>query len=105
MITRHPPSSAHLCLWDNTFILIDNKLVYFCNGIIIFNYVGKLLNGDGYMLSKEDVEQYSRCTVSQMDYNSMIHTIPNQWLLCVQGRKVGVNNDLIDTILIGCKTS
>ena len=73
-------------------ILIDNKPVYYFlrwhNNNNNNNYVGNLLNADAYILSNEDidVEHYNTFTVNQMEYNSMLHAIPNQLLHCVQGR-------------------
>ena len=48
------------------------------------NYICNLLNADGYMLSNDEVEQCSRSTISQMEYNSVIHAISKQWLQYMQ---------------------
>ena len=107
LYSREPESLSNIAnfvLWDNKFILVDDKPVHFENwcarGI---RYVGNILNGEGYILSKEELENKNNVRIKQMEYNSLIHAIPKHWLHHVKGNNVEIGDDLASKILIGKK--
>ena len=72
--------SLNECLWNNKFLVIDNKPVYFSewdrhNVKIVRDIYDDNLN----IMSKTDLENKYNFTVKQMCYNSLIHALPDCW--------------------------
>ena len=74
-------------LWNNKFIIIENKPVHYIewekNGI---ECIGDLVNQNCMILTKRQLERRYNLQIKQMDYNSLIHSIPKLWLNIIQGK-------------------
>ena len=67
-------------LWDSKHVQIGNKpahLKVFINNNIL--YVRDLINENGKMLSKVELEEKYHMVIKQMEYNSLIHALPKAW--------------------------
>ena len=77
-----PKFTSKEMLWNNKFILIDNKPVnkLFCNwkkqGI---NRIEDIVNGNGIPYTCIELRRKYNVAIKQMDYNSLINAIPSKW--------------------------
>ena len=67
-------------LWDNKFVIVDNKPVHYQTwidkGIV---YLKDIVDTTGKAISKQMLEDKYDFKIKQMDYNSLISAIPAQW--------------------------
>ena len=88
-------------LWNNKYILVDKKpvaLAHWSNHDI--EQVGDLLDNNGKIMSKNQIERRYAITVKQMDYNSISHAIPKNWLRTVKGKNVEYKHIPLDSLYI-----
>ena len=67
-------------LWNNSFIKIEQKPLYYTNWIengIIF--IQDLLNPQGRLLSKEEFIQKMAIRLKPLQYEGLLSAIPRQW--------------------------
>jgi hypothetical protein len=73
-------------LWNNQFILIDNKPVLYKywneKGICL---LGHIIHEDGRIMSKEELNNKYEIDVKYMDYLSLVSAIPKEWKLLLHG--------------------
>ena len=118
LYSREPSHSVGIVscsLWNNKHICIDKKPVWYKywseHGINVFNHI---LGEGGNILSKEQLENKYDITISQMNYNSLVHAIPASWkilakntcrysVLPTMNTKLYINNILKDISVLYCK--
>ena len=84
------------CLWDNKYVIINDKPTLFTswrNNKI--NLLRDILDAHGKILSKQSLEDKYRLNIKQMDYNSLIHSLPYSWKKGVNIHAKCVNKDSI----------
>jgi hypothetical protein len=78
-------------LWQNDHIQIDDKNVYYKTwenaGISKIHHI---ININGKIRSKENLENKYSLTIKQHEYNSLTHSLPKTWLKKIKG-----NTDLL----------
>ena len=76
-------------LWDNIHICVDDKPVHYsnwiANNILTFSHI---MDDDGNILNRAQIEHKYNIIVNWMDYNSLIHAIPRSWKQKVKGQDV-----------------
>ena len=104
LYAAEPSSAAAILafpLWNNKYILVDSKpvvLKYWANHDIV--QVGDVLDNNGNIMSKDQIERRYATTIKQMDYNSISHAIPKQWLRIVNGKMVEYKHIPPDSLYI-----
>ena len=92
-------------LWFNNLIQIGQKLVFYKswseNGI---NILKDILNDDGVILSRNDLEIKFNINIDQMQYNSLTHAIPKDWLKLIKGKNLEIKLLPIDYVTLHNKT-
>ena len=64
-------------LWNNAHILIEAKPVQHIEWAEHrINIIADLLNNEGTILAKDALQLQYNLVIKQMDYNSLIHSIP-----------------------------
>ncbi len=92
----NPKAIINFEIWNNKYLLIDHKPVMYKEwqdkGI---KYVGDIMNR-GKPYSKEELERIYKINIKQMDYNSLIHCIPQRWIKAIKNTdfKVSVDADI-----------
>ena len=81
--SKEPLSShetANMSLWNNKYILVDEKPIQYNSwksaGILSINDILKI---NGNIMSKIELEQKYNIAIKQMDYNSLVHSLPKHW--------------------------
>ena len=102
-------------LWYNSFILINLMPAFFKNwwnkGII---YVHQILNSNGTSKTKIELENKYEISIDDMDYNSLLHSIPKEWRKLLhknpihtaeinENIKLNINNKIIYLSKVRCK--
>ena len=68
-------------IWFNTFITVDNKPIFnwkwWEKGI---SFIYDIVDNNALLLSKNEIENKFHMTIDQMEYNSLIASIPAGWL-------------------------
>jgi hypothetical protein len=79
----NPKNIEEICqqtLWHNTNIQKENKCIIYKdwedNHI---NYIQDLIQSDGNLLTKKEIEKKYDIKCKQLDYESLIHAIPSAW--------------------------
>ncbi len=96
-------------LWHNKRILVANTPIFYStwsrNGI---DTIGDIVDENGSIMTKENIELLYHTHVKQMEYNSLIHCIPKQWMNVLRSRtnikqKVCYDKELIYVLINGRK--
>ena len=87
LYSTEPDSSSDIVnfpLWDNKFITIGGKPVslnWKNHGIMtMYDIIDKKCN----LLTRDQLIAKFNCNMSQMDYNCLIHAIPNRWIKSIK---------------------
>jgi len=96
-----PIDIAEFSLWDNKFLLIDNKPVYIRSWDISgVNLIRNILDDEGNILTKQLLQTRNNFVIKQMEYNSIVHAIPKHRLEKVHGKNLAIRNNPPATVLI-----
>ena len=97
---------ANTDLFDSVYVIIDNKPVYYSSWAKVgIKVIGDILNENGYILQKDQLEQKYHITIKQMDYNCLIHSLPKTMLNIVKGQSYNIAIDVETSVLINCKAT
>jgi hypothetical protein len=78
-----PTNGEQVCrelLWSNSHIKIGNKIVHYKNWKEHnIRFIHDLINEQGQISSKQDLEQKFVLDIAQMEYNALLSAIPKKW--------------------------
>ena len=98
-------AAAEFPLWHNKFIVYDKKpcinKVWNEHGIC---RIMDIINQNGQICSKKEIENKHNVAVKQMDYNSIIHAIPKRWIALFKENNYDVKDSYPTTLVIKNKT-
>ncbi len=95
---------VHTDLFDNKYLLIDSKPVYYTKWLKAgIHVLGHILDKDGHLLLRDQLQEKYGIDVKQMDYNSITHCIPKRMLNMVKGKthRTSVKTEI--SLSINCK--
>ena len=93
-------------LWLNTNIVVGGYPIFYRkwweNDI---KYICDICSVDGTIMRKTELESTFSIVVDQMEYNSVVSTIPNRWRKLIKNQSVSFNDKEIYVHLNGMKKS
>jgi len=118
LFSKHPNNIIDIAnskIWNNKHILINNSPVEYTNwhnnGIAKFYHI---LDENGHIIDKNNLETKYSVSINQMEYNSLIHAIPSMWKKKVLGKNlvnlvqdddfVTINDKRVNISKITCKS-
>ena len=78
-----PETSDEVCkeiIWRNSHMKIDKNTILYKNWKVQnINFIHDILNEQGTLANKEEIERKHNIRIPQMEYNSLISAIPTKW--------------------------